>query len=147
MAHVAVISSGASKGTYVSYLVGFVLAIALTAVPFWLVLSSTLPATTIVGIVFACAVVQILVHLHYFLHLDLSSEQRWNMAAFVFTVLIIGIMVGGSTWIMFNLRLRTMDQSAMPTVATVHQALDMPRSGGSPLLRTESGTGVTGGVR
>lgn len=125
MAHVAVSSSGASRGTHASYLIGFILAVLLTAFPFWLVMSNTLPTTTIIPIILACGVVQIMVHLHYFQHLDLSSEQRWNMAAFVFTVVIIGIMVGGSTWIMFNLGLRTMDQPAMATLVPGHQVMHM----------------------
>jgi cytochrome o ubiquinol oxidase operon protein cyoD len=48
------------------------------------------------------------VHLHYFLHLDRSPEQRWNVFALAFTAMVILIIVGGSVWIMFNLHARTM---------------------------------------
>ena len=57
---------------------------------------------TLLGI-FAAAVVQILVHLHYFLHLDSSSEARWNVMILIYTVLIMIIFVGGSIWIMYSL--------------------------------------------
>ncbi len=40
------------------------------------------------------AVVQILVHLVCFLHMNTKSDEGWNMTAFVFTVLIIAIPVG-----------------------------------------------------
>lgn len=37
------------------------------------------------------AVVQVLVHLVCFLHMNTKSDEGWNMTAFVFTVLIIAI--------------------------------------------------------
>ena len=57
----------------------------------------------ILGVVLVSAVVQILVHLVCFLHMNTSSEERWNLVAFVFTALIIAILVVGSIWIMWNL--------------------------------------------
>jgi heme/copper-type cytochrome/quinol oxidase subunit 1 len=60
-------------------------------------------ATTILLIlfgIFGAAVVQMLVHLHYFLHLDSSSG---NVAALIFTVLIMVLFAGGSIWIMYSL--------------------------------------------
>jgi cytochrome o ubiquinol oxidase subunit IV len=48
------------------------------------------------------------VHLHYFLHLDRSSEQSWNLQAILFTFLIIVILIAGSLWIMFTLHTRMM---------------------------------------
>jgi cytochrome o ubiquinol oxidase subunit IV len=44
----------------------------------------------------------VLVHLTYFLHMDASSSQRWNVVAFIFTVLTAAIVIGGSIWIMHN---------------------------------------------
>ena len=108
MAHEALDSSGASSGTLGTYVTGFVLAVVLTVIPFGLVMSGALPRWATVTGVFAAAVVQILVHLHYFLHLDTSSEQRWNLLAIAFTFLIMLILVAGSVWIMFNLYYRTM---------------------------------------
>jgi cytochrome o ubiquinol oxidase operon protein cyoD len=35
--------------------------------------------------------------------LNTSSSERWNLVAFVFTALIIAILVIGSIWIMWNL--------------------------------------------
>ncbi len=45
------------------------------------------------------AVVQILVHLVCFLHMNTKSDEGWNMTAFVFTVLIIAITL----WAPFGL--------------------------------------------
>ena len=106
-------ASGASHGTLKSYLTGFVLSIILTVIPFGLVMSGALPAGWILVGIFLAAIVQILVHMHYFLHLDTSSEQRWNVMAMAYTVLIIATLVGGSIWIMYNTRIRMMDASLM----------------------------------
>lgn len=108
MQHDAIEFAGAHKGSFKSYLIGFIYAVVLTLIPFGLVMSATLPkAYTLAGI-FIAAIVQIVVHLHYFLHLDRSSEERWNMLAILFTALIIVILVAGSVWIMLNLHYRLM---------------------------------------
>jgi cytochrome o ubiquinol oxidase operon protein cyoD len=103
MEHAANEHSGASHPTLGSYLTGFVLAIILTVIPFALVMYGKLPHQYILYGIFAAAVVQILVHLHYFLHLDRSSEQSWNVAAITFTILAIVVVVGGSLWVMIEL--------------------------------------------
>lgn len=95
--------SGASHGTVKTYMTGFILSIILTVIPFWMVMNGTASHATLVSVVVGMAVVQILVHLVYFLHMNTSSEDRWNLVAFVFTVLIIAIVVAGSIWIMWSL--------------------------------------------
>lgn len=104
----AIGTGGASQGTFRSYLAGFVLAVGLTLVAFGLVMTGALSRPMTIAAIFTAAVVQILVHLHYFLHLDRSPEQRWNVFALAFTAMVILIIVGGSVWIMFNLHARTM---------------------------------------
>jgi cytochrome o ubiquinol oxidase operon protein cyoD len=49
------------------------------------------------------ALVQIMVQLHFFLHLGRSRSQRANMVAFLFTALVAMIVIGGAIWIMNNL--------------------------------------------
>ena len=44
----------------------------------------------------------------YFLHMNTSSEERWNLVALLFTAMIIGIVVVGSLWIMYNLNINMM---------------------------------------
>ena len=108
MSQAPIDSTGASRGSLKSYLTGFVLSLILTAIPFALVMSGTLsPSATLAGI-FSAGLVQILVHLHYFLHLDTSSAARWNVVALVFTLLIMALFVGGTLWIMHTLNYRMM---------------------------------------
>jgi cytochrome o ubiquinol oxidase subunit IV len=89
--------------TLKSYLVGFFLALALTALPFAMVMQHGFSREVVIAAIFLMALVQILVHVHFFLHLDTSTEQRWNLITFVFAALIVAILVGGSVWIMINI--------------------------------------------
>jgi len=51
----------------------------------------------------AAALIQVLVHLHYFLHLGLRSTPPERLLAITFAAVLILIMIGGSQWVMFNL--------------------------------------------
>jgi cytochrome o ubiquinol oxidase subunit IV len=95
--------AGAGHGTVRSYSIGFGLSIVLTAIPFALVLTGRLPHAVIIPTILLFAVVQIFVHLVFFLHLDTSSERRWNLTAFIYTLIVLVILVGASVWIMFHL--------------------------------------------
>lgn len=88
------------------YLTGFVLALVLTVIPFALVATSSLPQTQTLLVVAAAAVVQILVHLRFFLHLGISTTPRETLLAIAFACVLIFIMIGGSLWIMFDLHQR-----------------------------------------
>jgi cytochrome o ubiquinol oxidase subunit IV len=101
-------STGASLGTLKSYATGFLLSVVLTVVSFGVVISGIESHSTILISIFCLAIAQILVHLHYFLHLNTSSEARWNVLAIVFTFLILFLFVGGTLWIMHNLNYRMM---------------------------------------
>ena len=108
MSPASIDSTGVSRGSLKSYLTGFVLALILTAIPFALVMRGTWSASAALAGIFVAGLVQILVHLHYFLHLDASSAARWNMVALIFTFLIMVLFVGGTLWIMSTLNYRMM---------------------------------------
>ncbi|MCT8234073.1 cytochrome o ubiquinol oxidase subunit IV [Proteus mirabilis] len=108
MSHPNTSPSGARHGSMKSYLIGFILSVILTVIPFWMVMEGTATTSTILWTVVGMAVVQIVVHLVCFLHMNTSSEERWNVIAFLFTLLIIGIVVIGSLWIMYNLNINMM---------------------------------------
>ena len=101
-------SAGAGEATLKSYAIGFILSIVLTALPFGLVMYGTLSSTSLVIAIFSAAVVQMGVHLHYFLHLNASSKARWNVLALLFALLIMVLIVGGTLWIMYHLHYRMM---------------------------------------
>ena len=101
-------SHDASHGSVKSYAIGFILSVILTLIPFGLVMYPTLPKSITLMIVLAFAVIQVLVHLVYFLHMNSKSDEGWNLTAFIFTVIIIAIVVVGSIWIMWNLNYNMM---------------------------------------
>lgn len=94
----------AGHGSLRSYLTGFILAVILTVIPFAVVMGGSVSHGTAVALVVGLGVVQILVHLRYFLHMgDGSSSESWNMVSFLFTVIVVAILVSGSIWIMYHL--------------------------------------------
>jgi len=90
------------------YLVGFALAVLLTIVSFVLASVGGISRTFVLTGLFTAAILQMLVHIHFFLHLDRSSRQRWNLITLVFSALLIFIFVGGSIWVMVTLNARMM---------------------------------------
>ena len=99
---------GASHGSVITYMTGFILSIILTVIPFWMVMNGSASKPVILGAILVTAVIQILVHLVCFLHMNTKSDEGWNMTAFIFTVIIIAILVVGSIWIMWNLNYNMM---------------------------------------
>ncbi len=94
----------AAHGTLSTYLLGFVLSVVLTAIPFWLVMSGTLPSKQVTALVImAFAAVQIVVHMIYFLHMNTTSENGWSMMALIFTIVMVVIALSGSLWVMHHL--------------------------------------------
>ncbi len=89
------------------YFLGFTFAIVLTLISFGLVAFGVSKNVAVMGLI-AAAIVQMLVHLHYFLHLDRSKEMRWNFIAIVFTAIILFIFVAGTVWVMITLHSRMM---------------------------------------
>ncbi|MDD0975216.1 cytochrome o ubiquinol oxidase subunit IV [Pseudomonas fontis] len=98
----------ASHGSVKSYAIGFILSVILTVIPFGLVMYPSLPKDMTILIVVAFAVIQIVVHLYYFLHLDTSPAQRSNVSAGLFTAVVIALLVGLSLWIMFSIHTNMM---------------------------------------
>ena len=74
--------SGASHGSVKTYMTGFILSIILTVIPFWMVMTGAASPAVILGTILAMAVVQVLVHLVCFLHMNTKSDEGWNMTAF-----------------------------------------------------------------
>ncbi len=103
----------APHATRKDYVVGFLLAAGLTAIPFWLVMSHTLENATLTGgVVMALAAVQVVVHMIYFLHMNRKAEGGWTLMALLFTLLLVGIVLSGSMWVMHHLDVNMMPMSA-----------------------------------
>jgi cytochrome o ubiquinol oxidase subunit IV len=93
-----------AHGSLSTYLLGFVLSVVLTAVPFWLVMSGSLGNKQVTALaIMGFAVVQIVVHMIYFLHMNTTSENGWSMMALIFTIVMVVIALSGSLWVMNHL--------------------------------------------
>lgn len=100
--------TGASHGTFKSYFIGFVLSIILTIIPYYLVVNHVLMPDMLYVLVLVLAVGQLIIQVVFFLHLSVESKPRWNLIAFIFTLLVVCILVIGSIWIMHNLNVNMM---------------------------------------
>ncbi|MEM1412758.1 MAG: cytochrome o ubiquinol oxidase subunit IV [Pseudomonadota bacterium] len=111
-----------APGSLRSYLTGFVLSVVLTVVPFWLVMGNVSASVPLVlAVIFVLGAVQILVHIHYFLHVTLQAEQGWQALSLVFTVIILVICLAGSIWVMFHL-----EENMMPAHEQIERARELP---------------------
>lgn len=99
-------------GSLKSYIIGFILSIVLTIIPYTIVVHHMLTGDALVIGVVLLAIAQLFVQLLFFLHLSTAPEQQWNVLTFAFTVLILSILVIGSLWIMWNLNYNMMDHPA-----------------------------------
>ena len=94
------------------YLTGFILSVVLTAIPFALVMFKVLPTSGITAlVVLGFAMVQIVVHMIYFLHMNTRVEGGWSMLALLFTAVLVLIMLSGSIWVMYHLNANMMPHS------------------------------------
>lgn len=105
-------SSDENHPDLVTYLTGFILALLLTLLAFGLaivergcslgsidkllgifpcreVIIGEMPRRLIISGVIVLAILQISVHLRYFLHLSFGSPQNWNLLAILFALFII----------------------------------------------------------
>lgn len=100
---------GAPHSSFSGYLVGFVLSIVLTAIPFWLVMAGVIThRPTAVLVLGAFAVAQILVHMVCFLHMNGKVEGGWTLLSTIFTVVFVAIAIAGTLWVMFHMNANMM---------------------------------------
>lgn len=90
------------------YVIGYILALALTAAAFAAVRWPSVAGGATLGIVFALAVVQALVHFRFFLHVTADRSKREDLQLILFATLIVVLMVAGTLVILANLRSRMM---------------------------------------
>ena len=100
-----------AHGSRREYVIGFLLSVVLTAIPFALVMTNAFADSRITaGIVMLCAIVQIVVHMIYFLHMNTKSENGWTLMALIFTAILVVIVLSGSLWVMYHMNLNMMPQ-------------------------------------
>jgi cytochrome o ubiquinol oxidase operon protein cyoD len=107
-------------GSLKDYVIGFVLSVILTAIPFWLVMAHVFKNPTVTAFsVMGFAGLQIVVHMIYFLHMTPKAEGGWNMLALIFTLVLVTIALAGSMWVMYHLNNNMMPTSPMTALNAV----------------------------
>ncbi|WP_170560528.1 cytochrome o ubiquinol oxidase subunit IV [Ruegeria atlantica] len=109
-------------GTFKSYVIGFGLSVVLTLIPFWIVLGDVVDNTAwAVAIIFVLGATQMMVHIHYFLHVTLKVEAGWQVMSLGLTLLLLVIVLAGSIWVMFNL-----EENMMPAHEQIERVRNLP---------------------
>lgn len=90
----------ATVGTYTA---GLALAVILTLASFWMAGTGLVWGPGIPVALSVLALAQMGVHLVFFLHMSSAPDHTNNILALAFGVLIVGLVIGGSVWIMAHL--------------------------------------------
>jgi cytochrome o ubiquinol oxidase subunit IV len=93
-------SLGAEIG---GYAIGLALSIVLTVAAFWALGTHLIYGPGIIMAIVVLAVAQMGIHLVFFLHLTTAPDNRNNVLALAFGVLVVGLVVFGSVWVMNHL--------------------------------------------
>lgn len=107
-----------------AYTTGFILSLFLTVTAFMCVMNQVVTGRMLVLAIVGLAIAQLLVQLVFFLHLANEKKPRLNLMVFSFMILVVGIIVGGSLWIMQNL-----DYNMMPRHMDEHMLEEYKKGG------------------
>ncbi|MEM6303895.1 MAG: cytochrome o ubiquinol oxidase subunit IV [Pseudomonadota bacterium] len=111
-----------AHGSYRSYIIGFLLSVVLTVVPFWVVMGDvqvSLPWALV--IIFSLGALQIMVHVFYFLHVTVQAEEGWQAMSLLFTAVLLVIILAGSIWVMLHL-----NENMMPDHDVIERVRNLP---------------------
>lgn len=92
-----------ARSTMWAYVVGFLLSLVFTAIPYYMVVNKTVTGSTLMATILGFAVLQMLVQIFFFLHLGRGPKPLYNVVFFAATVGTILVVVLGSIWIMDHL--------------------------------------------
>ncbi len=85
------------------YSIGFVLSIILTLTAYYVSLHHTLDFGVALVVLLALALMQFVVQLVCFMHINTERQSRERLFILLWALVIVGILVAGSAWIMFHL--------------------------------------------
>lgn len=90
-------------GTTASYIVGFILSLIFTIIPYYLVVKHVVSGNVLLATIIGFAVLQMIVQVVFFLHLGREKKPYWQTGFLIATVGAIFAVVVGSLWIMHHL--------------------------------------------
>lgn len=104
-------NGGISAGNYIA---GFVLAVILTLLSFVPVMRGMLDDWTVSGKIIyllGLCIIQIIVQIVYFLHLNHGPDAKWNIVTMCFASLCVIVIIGGTWWAIQHLNYNMMGGS------------------------------------
>jgi len=106
-------------GTIRNYVIGFILSLVFTLIPYYLAVNQTVKGVVLLGTILAFAVLQMIIQVLFFLHLGRERGPRWQTKFLLGTVGGIFVVTVGTTWIMYHLH-----ENMMPTETELKLAQD-----------------------
>jgi cytochrome o ubiquinol oxidase operon protein cyoD len=103
MSHNAENTHKREHGTTTSYVIGFILSLVFTIIPYYLVVEHVVSGNALLATILGFAVLQMIIQLVFFLHLGREKKPHWQSWFLIATVGAIFVVVGGSLWIMNHL--------------------------------------------
>lgn len=89
--------------TLSGYLIGLMGSLILSVLAFGAVYYKLIDDAHVFLFISVLALIQLIVQSIFFLRLNASPEGRWNLLPFLFVLMIIVFIVGGSYWVIYNL--------------------------------------------
>ncbi|MBV8876227.1 MAG: cytochrome o ubiquinol oxidase subunit IV [Gammaproteobacteria bacterium] len=104
------------SASVLTYVYGLALAILLTVASFWAAHTELIYGPSVPMAIAVFAVAQMGIHLVFFLHITTAPDNTNNVLALAFGLLIAGLVVFGSLWIMqhLNTNLMPVPPQALP---------------------------------
>lgn len=90
-------------GSTSSYVVGFILSLIFTIIPYHLVVNKVISGDALLAAILGIGVVQMIIQLVFFLHLGRGPKPFYNVVFFFATAATIIVVIGASIFIMDNL--------------------------------------------
>ncbi len=97
------VAANNDHGSMQSYLIGFILSLIFTFIPYYLVVNQVITGTLLLVTIVGFAVIQMLIQITFFLHIGRGPKPNWNLFFFAATVGIIIFVVSASIMIMSRL--------------------------------------------
>ncbi len=90
-------------GTISSYVIGFILSLIFTIIPYFMVVNKVLTGNSLLLMILGIGVLQMIIQLVFFLHLGRGPKPFYNVVFFFATAMTIVVVIGASIFIMDNL--------------------------------------------
>jgi cytochrome o ubiquinol oxidase operon protein cyoD len=100
--------SSSLRRDFLTYTIGYGLAVLLTGISFACVFFRLLAPRAALALVLFLALLQIIVHMRCFLHISLRRSARADLMLILFSTIIILLMVGGTLIIVLDQNSRMM---------------------------------------